>query len=69
MPLYPEQLTNDSLLASPNGLVVIALTGILAIGWALGGPVLLLSDAGEPDQYMLGRVGNIDGYNSGILSG
>ena len=29
----------------------------------------VLSYADEPNQYMLGQVGNIDGYNSGILSG
>lgn len=41
MLLFPFQLTSDSILASPKGLFVIATTGIMAIVWALGGPLLL----------------------------
>ena len=42
MLFFPFQLTSDSIVGSRNGLFVIAFTGILAIAWAFGGPLLLL---------------------------
>lgn len=41
MLFFPQQLTSGSILGSAEGRFVLLFTGIVAIAWALGGPLLL----------------------------